>query len=373
MCPRTTTPPGLACPPSSPQEYPGVPPTSASRDLGSPLPDVPEASAKPESKEGSAQAASTAATAIGRRRHPWLLRAFSGSRIDGGREGLWNHVRAVWHWPGDLGSPKRIGLVPRAAPAVAMVTARGGYRLVQGCIVVGEEFTNQSAPLPRWCGAAGAGSHQELDRVRTRGVTRPEALGFHRSFQADWIKNKVGAGKERQLSGLPVSIGVENEVLQEVGQHQHHRLTHNSAGREPGDLRQRPERPGECREEAVAGPPAHVHHRLPQPGEPEGHGSRHQLPPDGPHLAKRPKEEPTIPCKGSEARNPRVNLTKRQTADKNLLAELHEHPPFDETKPNKLPNGVDFCDMVGNVIRSEKNTLSGKTGYYSVTCSVALQ
>ncbi|XP_055458941.1 protein FAM227A [Psammomys obesus] len=76
--------------------------------------------------------------------------------------------------------------------------------------------------------------------------------------------------------------------------------------------------------------------------------------------AKRPKEEPTIPCKGSEARNPRVNLTKRQTADKNLLAERHEHPPFDETKPNKLPNGVAFCDMVGNVIRSEKNTLSGK-------------
>lgn len=30
-------------------------------------------------------------------------------------------------------------------------------------------------------------------------------------------------------------------------------------------------------------------------------------------------------------------------------------------KPNKLPNGVDFCDMVGNVIRSEKNPLSGKS------------
>lgn len=29
-------------------------------------------------------------------------------------------------------------------------------------------------------------------------------------------------------------------------------------------------------------------------------------------------------------------------------------------KPNKLPNGVDFCDMVGNVVRSEKNPLSGK-------------
>ncbi|XP_041528481.1 protein FAM227A [Microtus oregoni] len=77
--------------------------------------------------------------------------------------------------------------------------------------------------------------------------------------------------------------------------------------------------------------------------------------------ARRPKEESPISCKGSELRNAKVNLTKRKRADKNLLAELHQHPPFDETKPNKLPNGVDFCDMVGNVIRSEKNPFSGKS------------
>ncbi|XP_057648235.1 protein FAM227A [Chionomys nivalis] len=77
--------------------------------------------------------------------------------------------------------------------------------------------------------------------------------------------------------------------------------------------------------------------------------------------ARRPKEESPISCKGSELRNAKVILTKRKRADKNLLAELYQHPPFDETKPNKLPNGVDFCDMVGNVIRSEKNPLSGKS------------
>ncbi|CAO2601698.1 Protein FAM227A [Lemmus lemmus] len=76
---------------------------------------------------------------------------------------------------------------------------------------------------------------------------------------------------------------------------------------------------------------------------------------------RRPKEESPISCKGSELRNAKAILTKRKVADKNLLAELHQHPPFDETRPNRLPNGVDFCDMVGNVIRSEKNPLSGKS------------
>ncbi|XP_052017150.1 protein FAM227A [Apodemus sylvaticus] len=76
---------------------------------------------------------------------------------------------------------------------------------------------------------------------------------------------------------------------------------------------------------------------------------------------KKLKKESPISCQGSELRNARVVPTKRKTADKNLLAELHEYPPFDEMKPNKLPNGVDFCDMVGNVIRSEKNPLSGKS------------
>ncbi|EGW01688.1 Putative uncharacterized protein LOC388900 [Cricetulus griseus] len=77
-----------------------------------------------------------------------------------------------------------------------------------------------------------------------------------------------------------------------------------------------------------------------------------------PFSVKRPKEE--SPCKGSELRNAKLIMTKRKTAEKNLLAELYQHPEFDETKPTKLPNGVDFCDMVGNVIRSEKNPLSGK-------------
>ncbi|XP_069855635.1 protein FAM227A isoform X1 [Dipodomys merriami] len=67
-----------------------------------------------------------------------------------------------------------------------------------------------------------------------------------------------------------------------------------------------------------------------------------------------------LTCKGSELRTSRVSIPKRKTADKNLLAERYEHPPFNEEKPNELPNGVDFCDMVGNVIRAEKNPLSGK-------------
>ncbi|XP_069347359.1 protein FAM227A [Eulemur rufifrons] len=65
-------------------------------------------------------------------------------------------------------------------------------------------------------------------------------------------------------------------------------------------------------------------------------------------------------CKGTEFRIAKSYVTKRKTADKNLLAELYRYPKFDSSKPTKLPNGVDFCDMVGNVVRAEKNTLSGK-------------
>uniref|UniRef100_A0A8D2KP49 Family with sequence similarity 227 member A n=1 Tax=Urocitellus parryii TaxID=9999 RepID=A0A8D2KP49_UROPR len=54
-------------------------------------------------------------------------------------------------------------------------------------------------------------------------------------------------------------------------------------------------------------------------------------------------------------------LLLQKTAEKNLLAELYQPPKFNDSGPNKLPNGVDFCDMVGNVIRAEKNTLSGKS------------
>uniref|UniRef100_A0A8C8YPB8 Family with sequence similarity 227 member A n=1 Tax=Prolemur simus TaxID=1328070 RepID=A0A8C8YPB8_PROSS len=65
-------------------------------------------------------------------------------------------------------------------------------------------------------------------------------------------------------------------------------------------------------------------------------------------------------CKGTEFRIAKSYVTKRKTADKNLLAELYRYPKFDSSKPTKLPNGVDFCDMVGNVVRAERNTLSGK-------------
>ncbi|XP_062932394.1 protein FAM227A isoform X1 [Cynocephalus volans] len=66
-------------------------------------------------------------------------------------------------------------------------------------------------------------------------------------------------------------------------------------------------------------------------------------------------------CKGSEERNAKSFLIKRKTADKNLLAELYQHPKFNDSRPNKLPNGVEFCDMVGNVIRAERNPISGKS------------
>ncbi|XP_055252022.1 protein FAM227A [Moschus berezovskii] len=66
-------------------------------------------------------------------------------------------------------------------------------------------------------------------------------------------------------------------------------------------------------------------------------------------------------CKGSEFRNVKSFIIKRKTADKNLLAELYQYPSFDESRPNNLPNGVDFCDLVGNVILAEKNPVSGKS------------
>ncbi|XP_024617320.1 protein FAM227A [Neophocaena asiaeorientalis asiaeorientalis] len=66
-------------------------------------------------------------------------------------------------------------------------------------------------------------------------------------------------------------------------------------------------------------------------------------------------------CKGSESRNVKSFIIKRKTADKNMLAELYQYPQFDDSKPNNLPNGVDFYDMVGNVIQAERNPLSGKS------------
>ncbi|MBZ3872490.1 Protein FAM227A [Sciurus carolinensis] len=65
-------------------------------------------------------------------------------------------------------------------------------------------------------------------------------------------------------------------------------------------------------------------------------------------------------CQGSEFKNVKSSFVKKKTADKNLLAELYQPPTFNDYRPNELPNGVDFCDMVGNVIRAEKNPFSGK-------------
>ncbi|XP_046285655.1 protein FAM227A isoform X3 [Marmota monax] len=74
---------------------------------------------------------------------------------------------------------------------------------------------------------------------------------------------------------------------------------------------------------------------------------------------KKQQRTPYI-CQGSEFKSAKSSFVKKKTAEKNLLAELYQPPKFNDSGPNKLPNGVDFCDMVGNVIRAEKNTLSGK-------------
>ncbi|XP_077024953.1 protein FAM227A isoform X2 [Tamandua tetradactyla] len=64
-------------------------------------------------------------------------------------------------------------------------------------------------------------------------------------------------------------------------------------------------------------------------------------------------------CKGSM--NVKSLVIKRKTADKNLLAELYQYPEFNISRPNELPNGVDFCDMVGNVVRAMRNPITGKS------------
>ncbi|XP_048211303.1 protein FAM227A isoform X1 [Perognathus longimembris pacificus] len=74
---------------------------------------------------------------------------------------------------------------------------------------------------------------------------------------------------------------------------------------------------------------------------------------------KRSKRMP-LSCKGSDLRHVRSTIIKRKTADKNLLAERYQPPQFNPAQPNELPNRVDFCNLVGNVIRAEKNRLSGK-------------
>ncbi|XP_023574714.1 protein FAM227A [Octodon degus] len=76
--------------------------------------------------------------------------------------------------------------------------------------------------------------------------------------------------------------------------------------------------------------------------------------------AKRPRKV-LYSCTGMAPRTTNFAFIKRKTADKNLLAELYQPPQFNNRSPNELPNGVSFCDMVGNVVRAEKNPLSGKS------------
>ncbi|XP_054438488.1 protein FAM227A [Pteronotus mesoamericanus] len=64
---------------------------------------------------------------------------------------------------------------------------------------------------------------------------------------------------------------------------------------------------------------------------------------------------------GSEPRNVKSFTVKRKTADKNLLAELYQHTQFNACKPSALPNGVALCDMVDNVVQSERSPLHGKS------------
>ncbi|XP_023421106.1 protein FAM227A [Cavia porcellus] len=75
--------------------------------------------------------------------------------------------------------------------------------------------------------------------------------------------------------------------------------------------------------------------------------------------AKRERKAPY--CTGVALRVTSSSIMKRKTADKNLLAELYQPPKFNDSRPNELPNGVNFCDMVGNVVRAEKNPLTGKS------------
>ncbi|KAM8777487.1 protein FAM227A [Rhynchonycteris naso] len=78
-------------------------------------------------------------------------------------------------------------------------------------------------------------------------------------------------------------------------------------------------------------------------------------------LINKSYKKPQHTCSSSESRNVKSFTVKRKTTDKNLLAELYQYSHFDSSKPNELPNGVNFCDMVNNVVQSERNPLTGKS------------
>ncbi|XP_044535568.1 protein FAM227A [Gracilinanus agilis] len=50
----------------------------------------------------------------------------------------------------------------------------------------------------------------------------------------------------------------------------------------------------------------------------------------------------------------------KKRAQKDGLAELFHAPDFNEEKPSELPNGVNYSEMVGNVIRAQESNITGK-------------
>ncbi|XP_036616724.1 protein FAM227A [Trichosurus vulpecula] len=70
---------------------------------------------------------------------------------------------------------------------------------------------------------------------------------------------------------------------------------------------------------------------------------------------KLPKFFPMTP---STSNIPYAGSKKR--TQKDGLAELYQAPEYNEEQSNELPNRVNYCDMVGNVIRAQESTISGK-------------
>ncbi|XP_043821260.1 protein FAM227A isoform X2 [Dromiciops gliroides] len=70
------------------------------------------------------------------------------------------------------------------------------------------------------------------------------------------------------------------------------------------------------------------------------------------------KQHKFFPLTPSTSNVPHPGPKKR--TQKDGLAELYQAPEYNEALPNELPNGVNYCDMVGNVIRAQGGAISGK-------------
>ncbi|XP_074083037.1 protein FAM227A isoform X1 [Macrotis lagotis] len=65
-----------------------------------------------------------------------------------------------------------------------------------------------------------------------------------------------------------------------------------------------------------------------------------------------------LPPTQSTSNVPHTGSKKR--TQKDGLAELYRAPEYQDALPNVLPNRVNYCDMVGNVIRAQGNPVIGK-------------